>query len=297
MDKVRKDMLLAQHTSWLVGGNAEFYLAPESIEEVQEAVLWANEQKQNITVLGGGTNVLISDRGIKGLTLHLGKLQGLVQSAKEDRLYITAHAGTPKTQLLKTFLKYKLPPALFLAGLPGDVGGGVAMNAGVGESIQPREFVEITDWIEVVSLRDAKLRRYTKEELQWDYRKCLGWQPGVIVKGSFSWPLTPDERTLEQVKAANRGRLIKQPLEWPSCGSVFRNPKGNKAGKLIESCGLKGHQIGGAQVSEKHANFIINRGSAKASEIRELIGFVHDKVFEQTGVSLETEVVYMGEWA
>lgn len=295
-EKIKKDVPLAQHTSWLVGGNAEFYLAPESVEDVQEAVSWANAHGRKIAVLGGGTNVLVSDGGIEGLTLHLGKLQGLVQTAKEDRLHIVAHAGTPKAQLLKVFLKYKLAPALFLAGLPGDVGGGVAMNAGVGEAVVPREFVEITDWVEVVSQRDAKLRRFEKQSLNWGYRHCHGWQPGVIVRAGFSWPLKADEEILQQVKSANRGRLLKQPLEWPSCGSVFRNPKNDKAGRLIESCGLKGHAIGGAQVSEKHANFIINRGGAKAADIRRLIEFVRDTVRDRTGAELETEVVFLGKW-
>ena len=133
--------------------------------------------------------------------------------------------------------------------------------------------------------------------MQWSYRHCHGWQPGVITNIGLSWPKIPELDIIERVKTANKNRLQKQPLEWPSCGSVFRNPDGDKAGRLIESCGLKALTIGGAQVSEKHANFIVNRGNATASDIRSLILKVQDEVFQKARVQLHTEVVFLGRWS
>jgi UDP-N-acetylmuramate dehydrogenase len=217
-----------------------------------------------------------------------------IESYKENgKVFIEAKSGTPKTLLLKEFLKYKLAPAEFLAGLPGDVAGGVVMNAGIGEeSIKPREFCEIIEWVEV--LRDQKIVRVQKSDLKFSYRKSNGWQPGIIVKVGFSWPDQEDATILERVKALNKNRMTKQPLEYPNAGSVFVNPPGYKSGKLIEECGLKGFKIGDAQVSEKHGNFIINLGNAKATQVLELIKHIQDTVMEAKGVSLHPEWVLLG---
>lgn len=290
MISIQENVQTAPYTSWLVGGPAEFFCLPTNLEELKEAMSWAQENNQPITVLSGGSNVLISDKGIKGLTICLKKLAKTNVSEMNGRLVIEALSGTGKSELLKIFLKYKLAPALFLAGIPGDVGGGVVMNAGVGESFTPREFVEITDWVEVLK-PDGSLKRYDKSEIKWDYRHSDGWQPGIIYQVGISWELKPDATILDQVRTANKVRLTKQPLDMPSCGSVFRNPPGHKAAQLIDSCGLKGFTRGGAQVSLKHANFIVNMGTAKASDISELIEIVKKTVLDEKGVQLITEVV------
>jgi UDP-N-acetylmuramate dehydrogenase len=286
---------MAPFTSWNVGGPADHFCTPVALEELVEAYHWAHTHGLPVTVLGGGTNVLVSDQGIEGFVIGLGKFGGTQVREQDGRLHISAFAGTPKSELLKIFLKHKQAPALFLAGLPGDVGGGVVMNAGVGESFVPREFNELVDWIEVIRPNE-KIRRIQKDELKWEYRHCSGWQPGIIVRVHMSWPLEPQENILEQVKLANRTRLTKQPLELPSCGSVFRNPPGHKAGALIEKCGLKGYKIGGAQISPKHANFIVNTGGAKARDIHMIIEHIKKTVKEQEGIDLHTEVVYLGRW-
>ena len=290
---IKKNISLSSYTSWRVGGEAEYYAAPKTVEELIEYLKWAQSHSLKVTLLGGGTNVLISDEGVEGLVIHLKFFQDIKSEVVNGFLQIETLAGTSKSQLLKIFLKHRLAPALFLGGLPGDVGGGVAMNAGVGENLSPREFVEITDWIEVISYEDFVVRRFEKEELNWSYRNCSGWPAGVISKVGLSWPNEPDSTIIEKVKKANQLRLSKQPLEWPSCGSVFRNPVGGKAGQLIEACGLKGFTIGGAQVSEKHANFIINRGKATSKDIRAVIVAVQDKFFQEKGVRLQTEVVFI----
>jgi len=292
---IQKNIPLAPYTSWLVGGFAEYFALPTTIEEVIQAQTWAQQQKLPMTILGGGSNVLISDQGIKGLTICLKKLSGVETTEEHDHFKITALAGTGKSELLKIFLKQKLAPALFLAGLPGDVGGGVVMNAGVSENFTPREFVEITEWIDVLK-PDGKIERIAADQIHWRYRHSEGWQPGIIVRACFAWPLQEDATILEQVKNANKVRLSKQPLDMPSCGSVFVNPLGHKAAQLIDSCGLKGFAIGGAQVSQKHANFIVNTNEATAENIWQVIEHVKKTVLEQKNVALITEVIRLGSW-
>lgn len=214
------------------------------------------------------------------------------------KIYIKAEAGTKKSEILKLFLKRNLSPALFLAGLPGDVAGGVVMNAGVAEKIIPREFVEIVEEFEVLKYEgdQVKVVKYCNQEIEWEYRHTNGWQPGVIVSVTLSWKLEPDNEIREKVKLANQIRLQKQPLKQPSCGSTFRNPDGDKAGRLIEQAGLKGFKIGGAQVSEKHANFIVTEEGATAKDIKRLMDHIINTVQQKFGIQLQSEVIPLGEW-
>jgi UDP-N-acetylmuramate dehydrogenase len=207
-------------------------------------------------------------------------------------------AGCPKAEPLKHFLREKLAPAVFLCGLPGDLGGGVVMNAGVGDAITPREFVESVEFVEVMRLAGGRpvIIRLRAEDLQWSYRHCSGWEPGIIVRVGLRWPLGADADVPQRVREATRRRLERQPLQEPSCGSVFKNPVGAKAGALIEQAGLNGLRLGGAQVSEKHANFIVNRGGASAADVDKLIKTVQAEVFRKAGIKLECEVRYLGRW-
>ena len=245
---IQQNVALAPYTSWLIGGPADYFCLPTTVEEVIEAQQFAQSKNLPITVLGAGSNVLISDLGVRGLVICMKKLSGVTIVPDDDLLLIEALAGTSKSEILKTYLKHKLPPALFLAGLPGDVAGGIVMNAGVAEDFRPREFFEITDWFEVLK-PDGEIVRYEHDRVMWSYRHSHGWQPGIIVRAGLSWPLEGDPDILEKVKTANKTRLSKQPLDMPSCGSVFVNPKNHKAAQLIDQAGLKGFQIGGAQVS------------------------------------------------
>lgn len=292
---VQQNVQLAPYTSWLIGGPADYFCLPTTVEEVIEAQNFAQSKDLPITVLGAGSNVLVSDKGVRGLVICMKKLSGVNVVEDDDLLLVEALAGTSKSEILKTYLKYKLPPALFLAGLPGDVAGGIVMNAGVAEDFRPREFFEITDWFEVLK-PDGEIVRYEHDRVLWSYRHSHGWQPGIIVKAGLSWPLEADVEILEKVKTANKTRLTKQPLDMPSCGSVFVNPKNHKAAQLIDQAGLKGFQIGGAQVSTKHANFIVNIGGATAFDVLQVIQHVRQTVFQKNKIDLKTEVVLLGDW-
>lgn len=292
---IQEGVGLAHLTWWKIGGPADYFCSPKTVDEVQEALVWADQNQQAVTVLGGGSNVLISDQGVQGLVISTRDLNKIeAKTVRDGRLEIVALAGAKKAELTKIFLQHKLMPALFLCGLPGDLAGGVVMNAGVGEMIAPREFVEIVDWIEVV--RPDGIHRYLRENLLWEYRHSSGWQPGVIARVAVSWPDQPQVDLVQRVREATRNRTQRQPLEWPSCGSTFRNPPGEKSGRLIEAVGLKGLQIGGIQVSEKHANFLINRGGALATDAMQMIRHIQKTVKEQKGVDLVPEVQFLGRW-
>lgn len=294
-----KNVNLAEYTSWQIGGPADQFYMPTTIIQMQEVLSLAKKNQWPITILGGGTNVLISDQGIRGLTIGLRRFSEISyrieSSLKPEKLVIECLAGTAKSELLKHFLKHQLEPALFLAGLPGDVGGGVVMNAGVAENFTPREFMELVDWIDVMNI-EGEIIRLKKADLSIRYRHTDGWQPHIIVRVGLSCINIKKPEILQQVRDANKLRLSKQPLDMPSCGSVFKNPDGYKAAQLIDQCGLKGYRIGDAQVSTKHANFIVNLGAAKAQDVWSLIQHVQSDVLMQTGVKLTTEVVRLGDW-
>lgn len=294
--EIGEKVLLKDYAWWKIGGPADFFCQPASVDEVREALEFARARGLPVTVLGGGTNVLISDDGVEGLVICMRKLVGVTAEERDGRLCMDVLAGTPKSELTRLFMKRKLAPALFLCGLPGDVGGGVVMNAGVAETIRPREFVEITDWIEVIDPGSMKIIRFDRSRIQWKYRASLGWQPGIVVRAHLSWPLDVDEEIPRKVREATRARLEKQPLNLPSCGSTFKNPEGRKAGALIDQADLKGFQIGGAQVSPKHANFIVNLGGATARDVFNVIDHVKNEVASKFGVQLETEVKLLGRW-
>jgi UDP-N-acetylmuramate dehydrogenase len=292
--EILKNVPLAPYTSWQIGGPADLFCLPKNLEELKSAVSIAEKNSWSVTVLGGGSNVLISDRGVEGLVICLKNIAGTSVEVKGDSLYLEAWSGTSKSELLKIFLKYKLSPALFLAGLPGDVGGGVVMNAGVAELMIPREFNEIVEWVEVLRPQTLKVDRLPSSQIKWTYRHAEGWQPGIIVRVGLKWPNKPEEDILDRVKKANLIRLSKQPLDQPSCGSVFMNPPGHKAAQLIDQCGLKGFRSGDAQVSTKHANFIVNLGNATAQDVRNVIEHIKKTVLEKKSVQLKTEVIPLG---
>ncbi len=292
---ILQNVKLAPYTSWLIGGEAEHFALPTTYDDLREVLNWASAQHQPVTLLGGGSNVLISDHGIKGLTICLKKFSSLQSEIRDGRLFIKCLAGTPKSELLKLFLKYQLPAALFMAGLPGDVGGGIVMNAGVAEMYQPREFMEIVDSIEVMTAA-GEVREIKKENLTVKYRHTDGWQPHIVVGAHISCAMIQDPDVLTKVREANKVRSSKQPLDKPSCGSVFKNPEGYKVAQLIDQCGLKGFQIGQAQVSVKHANFIVNLGDATAHDTWKLILHVQQAVKDKCGIDVATEVVRLGDW-
>jgi UDP-N-acetylmuramate dehydrogenase len=278
---------LADHTSWHVGGIVERAYKPADLTDLA-VFLSTLPEDEPITWLGLGSNVLIRDGGLKGtVILTLGALKELQSSAENS---IRAEAGVPCAKLAKLCAKEQFSEGAFFAGIPGTIGGALAMNAGAFGS-------ETWQYVTAVETIDKKghIRHRPPEDFQVGYREVLHPRNEWFVAGHFRFPHGDPEKTQEAIKALLRKRNETQPIGEFSCGSVFRNPPGDYAARLIEACALKGKNIGGAYVSTKHANFIINREKATAADIEQLICAIQDTVQEKMGVKLIRECHIIGK--
>ena len=286
---VRFDEALARHTSWHVGGPADAFYTPRSADELSR-FLAALPSGVPVHWLGLGSNTLVRDGGLRGvvISLHL----GLDRLERLDATRVHADAGIPCARLARQCAKWLLGPAEFFAGIPGTVGGALAMNAGAwgGETWPHVVEVDVID-------RHGARRTRAASEYRFGYREVHApvadeW----FIAARFVFAPAP-AATAETIKDLLVQRREKQPIGAWSCGSTFTNPPGDHAARLIEATGLKGHRIGGAVVSTKHSNFLINEGEATADDIERLIGHVQSEVERQHGVRLATEVRIVGERA
>jgi UDP-N-acetylmuramate dehydrogenase len=276
---------MRRHTSWRVGGPADLYYEPASVAELQR-ILASLPRGAPLLWLGLGSNLLVRDGGLRGAVIATGGLPRELERLEENR--VRAGAGLPCALLARQCVRWQLGPAAFFAGIPGSVGGALAMNAGAfgGETWTHVERVTTID-------RAGKLHERARDEFTVGYRSVQGPPSEWFLSATFA--LANDATTTGGLKAMLARRNATQPLRLPSCGSVFRNPPGDHAGRLIERAGLKGARIGGAVVSDKHANFIVNDGDATAEDIERLIGRVRAEVEKASGVRLELEVRVVGE--
>lgn len=278
---------LAEYTSWRVGGPAEVLYIPADINDLADFLQQLPEDKP-LLWLGLGSNVLIRDKGVEGVVIVTqGALQSLTQT---DSHTIRAEAGVACAQLARYSARLALTGIEFMAGIPGTVGGALAMNAGCwgGETWQAILQVETMNRAGVRQIRPAS-------DYQVAYRHVTGPEEEWFVAGHFKLTQGEKARSLAEIHHLLDKRSASQPTGLPNCGSVFRNPTSDYAARLIEQCGLKGMQVGDAIVSEKHANFIINQGKATAADIEALIAKIIDSVFERHGVRLMTEVCIIGK--
>lgn len=288
MSKILFDEPMSKHTTFRVGGPAQIYVRP-SVAELKEWVKFAKEYQVPLTVIGNGSNLLVSDNGIKGIVAEIGKE---MESVFISGNTITAEAGVSLGALANQAAAFALTGLEFAAGIPGTLGGAVVMNAGAYGG-------EMKDVIKSVTVLDenGEEKELTLEELDLSYRhSCIPEKGYVVVEVTMKLE-SKDEKSIRETMADFRERRIaKQPLEYPSAGSTFKRPEGYFAGKLIEDAGLSGYQVGGAQVSEKHCGFVINKGGATEKDISTLMDDVAKKVKEQFGVDLEPEVRKIGEF-
>ncbi len=273
---------LNRYTTWRVGGPGEAVLIPESIDDIQKTLSFI-PQDYPVTWLGLGSNVLIQDAGISGLVIIT---QGsILNETKIEGNTIYAQAGVPCGQLARFVARNDKAGLEFLAGIPGTVGGALAMNAGCygGETWDHITQVETIDRQGVRHLRQ-------KNEFKIAYRKAFFSETEYFLAAYFKVREGNKAEGLLQIKTMLEKRNLAQPTNLPNCGSVFKNPEGHFSAALIQACGLKGHRIGGAQISEKHANFIVNIDNARSSDILELIALAKKSVKEKFGIELEQEV-------
>ncbi len=284
--ELRADEPMSRHTSWRVGGPAKNYFVPANIEDLQR---FLRELDADVPVFwfGVGSNLLVRDGGLPGVVIAPAML--LRDLERVDHYVVRAGAGVPCTRLARQCIRWGLGPSEFFAGIPGTVGGALAMNAGAhgGETWERVESVRTID-------RGGEIHERAPAEYSVSYRSVTGPPNEWFLEATFRFDPSA-QPSMATLNAMLERRKSTQPLGLPSCGSVFRNPEGDHAARLIEAAGLKGTRIGGAEVSDKHANFIINRGDATADDIEALIEHVRRTVLETHGVSLVHEVRIVGE--
>lgn len=286
-ENVMVDELIRNHTYTKLGGKADVYITPETYSEVQDIIKLANKEKVSFTMLGNGSNLIVKDGGIRGIVMNLQKLSSIWR--EEDK--IVAQSGARIIDASRTALAESLAGLEFACGIPGSVGGALYMNAGAYGG-------EIKDVLEstIVVTKEGYIRTLTAAELDLDYRTSNIPDNGYIVlEATFALNKANSTDIREVMDDLTFKRESKQPLEYPSCGSVFKRPPGYFAGKLIQDSELQGTQIGGAEVSKKHAGFIVNKNNASATEYINLIRHVQKTVKEKFDVQLEREVRIIGE--
>jgi len=287
-ERVQFDAPMSRHTSLCIGGPADALATPASREELGALLRTCARYSLPHSVVGAGFNVLVSDAGIDGVVIVLKKLRA-IDRGEGPSLFI--EAGASHAQITRFCVKEGLAGLEFGAGIPGTLGGWVAMNAGIGS----RELKDVVLEIVIVSPDGEHEETFPREDLDFRYRDLHGLPEGSLVVAAR---LAVSEATSEAVQSTIDTLLARrsasQPLNVPSCGSVFRNPPGDFAGRLIEAAGLKGDSIGAAQISPVHANFIANTGGATAADVLALIQRARARVFETSGIELETEVQLVG---
>lgn len=283
----RRGEVLAPHTSLRIGGPADFFVRVVSLEDLEGAVRVARASELPVFMLGGGTNLLVADRGIRGVVL-----ENAWSEAAIDGTTVDAAGGTPLAHVAAVAARAGIVGLEWMATIPGTVGGAVHGNAGAFGSETADDFVDAT-------LMDLTGRTWhaTKEMLGFAYRtSALQKTTTIVVRARFRGRAGTRAEAVARIKEMANERAAKQPLAQPNTGSIFRNPPGDAAGRLIDACGLKGTTVGGAMVSTKHANFIVNIGDATAADVRALIDGCIAAVRARFGITLVPEVEMVGEW-
>lgn len=286
-DQILLSEPMSRHTTFRVGGPADVFFMPESGEQVKRALEMARAAGVPAYVVGNGSNLIVRDGGVRGLVIALG--EGMSEVSRDGNT-VTAQAGVSLARVAAFAQGEGLSGLEFASGIPGTLGGGCAMNAGAYGG-------QLSDaLIDAEVLMDGAVKTLTVKQMDMGYRTTLPLRTGGVVL-SARFALTPDDpdEMASRMRELNARRRDKQPLNYPSAGSTFKRPEGHFAGALIEGAGLKGRSVGGAQVSEKHAGFIVNTGGATASDILALIKVVQDEVKARYGVELQTEVRVIGE--
>lgn len=280
---------MSRHTTFRVGGEAECMAVVETKEELSQLVSYLGRIEQDYFVLGNGSNLLVGDKGYRGIILKLGPRLSAVGVEKN---HIAAGAGVLLSKVASVARDAGLSGLEFAAGIPGSMGGAIVMNAGAygGEMKQVVQMVRVMD-------KEGEILTLDNDTMEFGYRTSIIRDRPFIVLGVVL-KLTPGnkEEISARMEELMKQRKSKQPLEYPSAGSTFKRPEGYYAGKLIMDAGLRGYRIGGAQVSEKHCGFVINAGGATAADIREVIEEVQERVKDRFHVRLEPEVIFLGDF-
>ena len=285
-DKVFLDEDLSRRSSFETGGLADIFITPSAEKEVSEAVKFLNGIGEHFSVVGNCTNLLIRDKGIRGVTMSLYDRFNMV-SVEDTK--IIAQSGALISAVSNYACRAGLSGLEFASGIPGTIGGAVKINAGAYE----REIKDVFKSAKILK-RDGSVIEADSKIMDFGYRKSAV-DDGIILDVVMELEKGDVQKIRHEMVALNKKRKEKQPINMPSAGSTFKRPQGNYAGKLIEEAGLKGFQLGGARVSIKHCGFVVNTGSATSGDIENLIHKIQETVFEHSGIKLETEIIIIGE--
>ena len=286
-DNVRINEPMKNHTTFKIGGPAQYYVTPESVTQIQEVVSLCRDMNIPLHVIGNGSNILVGDDGVDGVVLAL--FNTFSDYEIKDNV-ITAQAGMSLIKLAVIALREGLTGLEFASGIPGSVGGAVYMNAGAYDG-------QMKDVVTSVTVLDeaGNIRILGRDELDMGYRtSAVAKHNMIVLQVIIELKAGDKEQIKDRMNQLSELRKQKQPLEYPSAGSTFKRPEGYFAGKLIADAGLKGYSIGGAAVSEKHAGFVVNMGGATAKDVVELTDYIKKRIMEQFGVTLELEVKRIG---
>ena len=286
-DNVRINEPMKNHTTFKIGGPAQYYVTPESVTQIQEVVSLCRDMNIPLHVIGNGSNILVGDDGVDGVVLAL--FNTFSDYEIKDNV-ITAQAGMSLIKLAVIALREGLTGLEFASGIPGSVGGAVYMNAGAYDG-------QMKDVVTSVTVLDeaGDIRILGRDELDMGYRtSAVAKHNMIVLQVIIELKAGNKEQIKDRMNQLSELRKQKQPLEYPSAGSTFKRPEGYFAGKLIADAGLKGYSIGGAAVSEKHAGFVVNMGGATAKDVVELTDYIKKRIIEQFGVTLELEIKKIG---
>jgi UDP-N-acetylmuramate dehydrogenase len=282
--EIKRSEPMARHTSLKVGGPAEIMAFPHRPEDLCEILRSAKTAKVPLFFLGGGTNLLVKDGGIGGVVIKLSRFSRIEENGEE----IYVEAGVPCPRLVRFSLEKSLSGLEFAYGIPGTLGGVVVMNAGTPEG----EIAQVVKRVRVMTT-SGQIVEIGRDEIEFDYRFSR-LPSGILLGAWLKLKKAKRGEIQERVDRYAKRRNATQPVNLPNAGSIFKNPPGDHAGRLIETAGLKGTRLGDAQISEKHANFIVNRGKATARDVIKLIKLIGRTVEEQTGITLELEIRIVG---
>lgn len=288
IDQIKENELMKHHTTFRIGGSADVMTMPNTEEEIVEIIALSNKHNIPYTIVGNGSNILVTDKGIRGLVIKIAENFSDVQI--EGNL-VYAQSGARLTAISRKIYEAELTGFEFASGIPGTVGGGVYMNAGAYDS-------EMKNVIKTVRVLDktGNVIELSNEEMHFGYRKSRAMEDSLIILSVVIELKQGDKAAIKaKIDDFTNKRVTKQPVSEFSAGSTFKRPEGHFAGKLIEETGLRGYTIGHAKISEKHCGFVINKGDSTCEDMLEFIQKVKHKVYEKTGVKLEEEIKIIGE--
>lgn len=284
-ENVKYNIPMKNYTSFKIGGPAEYFVQIKNVEELQEALKIHQQTKEPLTIIGNGSNLLVNDNGIKGIVLQI-NIKKLEIQEEKDSIKVIVGSGNKLGELAQKLAQKEIAGFEFASGIPGTIGGAIRMNAGA-HGTEMKDIVQTITYVDKM----GKIHKMTAEQAKFQYRKSIFAEKDyIIIEAELKLQKGKKKEIQEKMQEYAKYRKEKQPLEYPSAGSTFKRGEDFITAKLIDECGLKGYQIGGAQISEKHAGFIINKGNATAEDVLKLIEYTKEQVYKKFNKVIETEI-------